>query len=103
MHLTHNKGKSVVTEKFIRTLNNRIYKYVTSISKNVYADKLDVMDNKYKNIYYRTIKMKLANVKPSMYIDFNEENKRESPKFEVCHHLKASKYKYIFAKGHVSN
>ena len=58
MHSTHNEGKSVVAERFIRTLKNKIYKHVTSISKNVYTDKLDDVVNEYNNIYCRTIKMK---------------------------------------------
>ena len=41
MHLTHNEEKSVVAERFIRTLKNKIYKYMTSISKNTYIDKLE--------------------------------------------------------------
>ena len=41
MHSTYNEGKSAITERFIRTIKNKIYKYVTSISKNVYIDKLD--------------------------------------------------------------
>ena len=41
MYSAHNEGKSVVAERFIRTLKNRIYKYMTSISKSVYTDKLD--------------------------------------------------------------
>ena len=41
MYSTHNEGKSVVTKRFIRTLKGRVYKYMTSISKNVYIDKLD--------------------------------------------------------------
>ena len=53
----HNEGKSVVTERFIRTLKNEIYKYMTSISKNVYIDKLDDIANKYNNTYYSTIKL----------------------------------------------
>ena len=56
MYSTHNEVKSVVAERFIRTLKNRTYKYMTSISKNVYIDKLDYMVNKYKNTYHRTIK-----------------------------------------------
>ena len=48
MYSTHNGGKSVVTERFIRTLENKICKYMTSISKNVYIDKLDNIVNKYK-------------------------------------------------------
>ena len=42
MYLTHNEGRSVIAERFIRTLKNKIYKYMTLVSKNVYADKLDV-------------------------------------------------------------
>ena len=62
MYLTHNEGKSVVAEGFIRTLKNKIYKYMTSISKNGYIDKLDDIVNKYNNKYHRTIKVKPADV-----------------------------------------
>ena len=48
MYSTHNEGKSVVPEKFIRTLKNKTYKYMTSISKNVYIGKLDEIFNQYK-------------------------------------------------------
>ena len=75
MYSTHNGGKSVVAERFIRTLKNNIYKYMTSILKNVYIDKLDDIVNKYKNTYHRTIKIKPVNIKSSTYIDFNKENK----------------------------
>ena len=53
MYSTHNEGKSVVAERFIRTLLNKIYKYMTSISKNVYIDKLDDIVNGYNNLYIR--------------------------------------------------
>ena len=65
----YNEGKSVVDERFIRTFKNKIFKYVTSISKNVYIDKLDYIVNKYNNTYHNTIKMKPVNVKSSTYID----------------------------------
>ena len=58
IYLIHNKGKSVVAERFIRTIKNKIYKYMTSVSKNVYVEKLDDAVNKYNNTYHRTIKMK---------------------------------------------
>ena len=58
MHSTHNEGKSGVAERFIRTLKNKICKYMTSISKNVYIDKLDEIVNRCNNKYHRTIKMK---------------------------------------------
>ena len=57
MYSIHNEGKSIVAEKFIRTLKNKIYKYMTSISKNIYIDKLDDIVNEYNNTYYRTIKI----------------------------------------------
>ena len=57
MYSIHNEGKSVVAERFIRTLKTKIYKYMTSISKDVYIDKLDDVVNEYNNTYDRTIKM----------------------------------------------
>ena len=52
----HNEGKSVTAERFTRTLKNKIYKYVTLISKNVYNDKLDDIVNKYNNTYHLKLK-----------------------------------------------
>ena len=73
MYSMHNEGKSVITERFIRTLKNKIYKYVTLISKNVYIDELDDIVNRYNTTYHSTIKMKSADVKPSTYIDSSKE------------------------------
>ena len=70
MYSIHNEGKSVVAERFIRTLKTKIYKYMTSISKNVYIDKLDDIVDWYFNIYHRTIKMKPTDVKDNTYIGF---------------------------------
>ena len=67
MYSTHNAGKSVAAERFIRTLKNKIYKYMTSVSKNVYIVKLDYIVNKYNNTHHRTIKMKLVDVKSNTY------------------------------------
>ena len=69
MYSMHNEGKSVVTERFIRTLTNKIYKYYVAISRNVYIDKLDDIVNKYNNTYHNTIKMKPFDVKSNTYID----------------------------------
>ena len=63
MYLMHNEGKFVVAERFIRTLKGKIYKYMTSVSKNVYIDKLDDTVNKYNNTHHSTIKMKPVDVK----------------------------------------
>ena len=70
MYSIHNEGKSVVAERFIRTLKTKIYKYMTSVSKNVYIDKLDDIVKEYNNTYHRTIKMKPVDVKDSTCIDF---------------------------------
>ena len=63
MYSTYNEGKSVVAERFFRTLKNKIYEYITSISKNVYIDKVDDIVNKHNHTYYSTIKMKPVDVK----------------------------------------
>ena len=65
MYSTHNEGKSIVAERFIRTLKSKIYKYMTSVSKNVYIDKLDDIVDEYNNTYQTTIKMKSIDVKDS--------------------------------------
>ena len=97
---TLNEGKSVVAEKFIKTLKNKIYKYLTSISKNVYIDKLDKIVNKYNNTYHIPIKMKPTDVKSSTYIKLSIENNDQDLKFEVGDHVRISKCKIIFAKGY---
>ena len=58
MYSIHNEGKSIVAERFIGTWKTKIYKYMTSISKNVYIDQLDDIVNEYNNTYHRTIKTK---------------------------------------------
>ena len=85
---THNEENSVVAERFLRSLKNKIHKYMTSISKKVYIDKLADIVNKYNNTYYRTIKLKPVDVKSSTYIDFNKENNEEDPKLEVGDHIR---------------
>ena len=103
MYSIHNEGKSVVAEIFIRTLKNKIYKYMTAISKNVYIDKLDDIVNEYNNIYFRTIKMKPVDVKNKTYIDFEKEVNDKDPQFKVGDNVRISKYKNIFAKGYTPN
>ena len=68
MYSIHNERKSVVAERFIRTLKNKIYKYMTALSKSVYIDKLDNIVNEYNNRYRRAIKMKLVDVKDNKYM-----------------------------------
>ena len=103
MYATHNEGKFVTAERFIRTLKNKIYKYMTSTSKNVYIDKLDDIVNEYNNTYYRTIKMKPIDVKDNTYIDIGKELDDKDPKFKVGDYVRISEYKNIFAKGYTLN
>ena len=103
MYSTHNEGKSVVAERFIRTIKSKIYKYMTSISKNVYIDKLDDIVDKYNNTYHTTIKMKPIDVKDNTYINSDKEINNKDTKFKVGDHVRISRYKNIFAKGYMSN
>ena len=103
MSSTHNEGKSVITERFIRSLKNKIYKHMTSISKNVYIDKLDYTVNECNNKYHRTIKIKPIGVNDNTYTDFGKENNDKDPKFEVGDHVRTPQYKNIFAKGYTPN
>ena len=103
MYSTNNEGKSVVAERFIRTLKSKIYKYMTSISKNKYIHKLNVIVNKYNNTYHTTIKMKPIDVKDNTYINTNKEINYKDPKFKVGDYVRISKHKNIFAKGYMPN
>ena len=75
---------------------------MTSISKNVYIDKLNIFDE-YNSTYHRTIKMKSVDVKDNTYIDFNKEVHDKDPKFKVGDHVRTSKFKNSFAKGYTPN
>ena len=103
MYSTNNEGKSVIAERFIRTLKNKIYKHMTSISKNMYIDKLDDIVKEYNNTYHTSIKMKPVDVKDNTYIGFKKEVNDKNPKFKVGDHVRISKYKNIFAKGYMPN
>ena len=104
MYSTYNEGKSVVTERFIRTLKNNIFKHMKAISKNVSFDVLDDIVNKYNNTVHRTIKMKPINVTfDSCAEEYNEDSNKKDPNINVGDHVRISKYKNIFAKGYAVN
>ena len=103
MYSTYNEGKSVVAERFIRTLKNKFYKHMTTTGKNVYYDVLDDVVNKYNNTKHSTIKMKPIDVGDNnkrVYID--EHNEKDS-RFKVGDRVRISKFKNIFAKGYTPN
>ena len=99
MYSTYNEGKSVVAERFIRTLKNKIFKHMTAISKNVYFDVLDDIVNKYNNTVHKTIKMKPIDITSHSYPEYNKDSDQKDTKFIVRDRLQISKYKNIFAKN----
>ena len=101
MYSNHNKRKSVVAERFVRTLRNKIHKYITSISKDLYIDKLDDIVSNYNNTYHKTIKMKHVGVKPSIHIDSSKDFNDKYRKFKIDDTVRISTYKNIFARGYV--
>ena len=103
IYSTHNEGKSVTAGRFIRTLKNTIYKYMTSLSKSDYIDKLDDKVNKCNNTYHRTLKIKPVDVKSSTYINSSKEINDKDTKFKIGVIAIISKYKNIFAEGYVSS
>ena len=103
MYSTYNEGKSVVAERFIRTLKNKIFKQMTAISKNVYFDVLDDIANKYSSTVHRTIEIKPIDVTSGSYVECNEDSSKKNPKFKVGDHVRILKYKNIFAKGYAPN
>ena len=74
-----------------------------SISKDLYINKSDDILDKYDNTYHSTIKIKLVNVKSSIYLDFDKKNNKRHLKFEVADYVRLSKCKNIFAKGYIPN
>ena len=103
MYSTYNEGKSVVAQRFIRTLKNKLYKHMTATGKNVYYDVLDDIVNEYNNTKHNTIKMKPKDVKNDnkrVYID--EHNKKDN-RFNVGDRVRISKFKNIFAKEYTPN
>ena len=103
MYSTYNEGKSVVAERFIRTLKNKIYKHMTAISKNIYSDVLNGIVDECNNTYHKTIKMKPIDVGDYSFAKYNKESNEEDPKFKVGGHVRISKNKNIFAKGYTPN
>ena len=97
LYSTYNEGKSVVTERFIRTLKNKLYKHMTATGKNVYYNVLDDIVNEYNNNKHSTIKMKPIDVGDNKRVYIDEHNEKDS-RFKVGDYIKN-----IFAKGYIPN
>ena len=102
MYSTFNEGKSVVAERFIRTLKNKLDKHMTASGKNVYYDVLDDVVNKYNNTKHSTIKMKPIDVGDNKRVNIDEHKEKDS-RFKVGERVRISKFKKIFAKGSTPN
>ena len=102
MYSTYIESKSVVAERFIRTLKNKLYKHMTATGKNVYYDVLDDIVYKYSNTKHSTIKTKPIDVKNNKRVYIDEHNEKDS-RFKVGDRVGISRYKNIFAKGYTPN
>ena len=103
MYSTYCKRKSVVADRFIRTLKNMTFKHMTAISRNVYLDVLDDIVDIYNNTVHKTIKTKPIDVRDHCYAKYNENSNKKDPKFKVSDYVRLSKHKNIFAKGYAPN
>ena len=100
MYSTYNEDKSVVAERFIRTLKNELHKHMTASGKNVYYNVLVDVVSKYNNTQHSTIKMKPIDVGDNKRVYIDEHNEKDSEK--VGDRVRISKFKNIFAKGYTN-
>ena len=103
MYSTYNEGKSLIAERFTRTLKNKLYKHMTAVSSDVYYDALDDIVDKYNNTYHDSIKKKPVDVTNNDYEGYVCEFDEKKPFFNVGDKVRISKYKDIFAKGYTPN
>ena len=102
MYSTFNEDKSVVVERFIRTLKNELYKHMTATNKNVYYNVLNDVVSEYNNSNHSTIKMKPIDVKNNKRVYVDEHNEK-SARFNAGDRVRISKFKNIFANGYTPN
>ena len=98
MYSTYNEGKSVVAERFIRTLKNKLYKDMTATGKKVYYDVLDDVVNKYNNTKHSTIKMKPIDVGDNNKRAYIDEHNEKDSRFKVGDRVRISKLKIYLLK-----
>ena len=98
IYATYNEQKPVIAERLIRTLKNKFYKYMTSVSKNVHINKLDDIISKYNNTYHRTITINPADVKSNTYSNTGKKTNNKDPKSKVDDHIRILKQKYFCKK-----
>ena len=98
MYSSFNEGKSVVAERFIKTLKNKIFKHMATVSKNVYFDVSHDIVDKDNDAVHRTIKMKPIDVTSDSYAQYNEDSNEKGPKFKVGDDVRISKCKTFLQK-----
>ena len=98
VYSTYNEGKSVVAERFNRTLKSKIFKHMKAVLKNVYFDVLDDIINKYNSTIHRTIKMKPIDFTSDSYAEYNEDSNEKDPKFKVSDRVKYENTKTFLLK-----
>ena len=98
MYSTYNEGESVVAERFMKTLKNKIDKHMTAVSKNVYFDVLHSIVDKYNNTYHDTIGTKPVDIKFHSYAEYNVDSNAKYPKFKKGDHVRISKYENFLLK-----
>ena len=103
MYSTYNKGKSVVAERFIRTLKNKVFKHMIAVSKNVYFIVLNDIVNKQNNTVHIIKKMEPIDVTSDSYAEYNKDSNEIDTTFKLGDHVRISKYKNVFAKGYTQN
>ena len=103
MYSTYNEEKSVVAERFIKTLKYKIFKHMAAVSENVYFNAFDDIVNNYNNAIHGTMQMKPVDVTFDSYADHNEDFNKKRSKFKVGDCAQISKQKNIFGKGYSQN
>ena len=102
MHSTYNKGKSVIAERFIKTLKSKIYKKMTTNDSKSYLPYLNKLVDQYNNTYHHSIGKKTINADYSALAE-NTESNSKAPKFQVNDRVRITMYKNIFSKGYTEN
>ena len=96
MYSTYNEGKSVVAERFIRTLKNKLYKHMTAVGKNVYWNVLDDIVEKYNGTINKSTGMKPKDVKSDDKAVYVEESNEKSARFSIgdrsCEDIKVQEH-----------
>ena len=102
MYSTHNEGKSVIAERFIKTLKAKIYKKVTANNSKSNPSYLNKIVDQYNYTYHHSINKKPINADYSALTEKIETNSK-APKFKVNDRVRITKYKNIFSKGYTEN